>query len=392
MHQYSFNLTFQPYKIILFILTTQFILDVHSHITNTSIIYTSVHDIRYIDASVENSVPKIVISNLTDATIIDYYNVDDWIFFVDAQKKSVYRVRSMGDTRPTVVTDKHVNPTSLSIDRASRRLYVCDAGAHKIEVTDFQGTSRATVYKSTEFAPISVHMRTDLRRLFWTSSSSSRGRLESSSPCGRYRRLLISENIRTPHSLTSDQERLYWFDGFEVQLNSALLSGMQRSRLWHDAGTRPFSLHYRHGSLYWISARTVNTLDIEHSHLTSLQSARDYPSGLTVPSGIPSPPLDDPCSHSTCPELCVTSSAQKRGYACLCSEGRTSVEDAGLFRCRPASNQILLVAAGWNILGVTVATTSNSSNHIVEDMLELPIKGIKKAISVAYDYENSMVG
>ena len=403
MHQYLLILTSQLGKFILFILTTRFILCVNSNITNNSIIYSNIHDIRYIDTPIYNGDHHVILSGLADATALVYHETDDLVFFIDAEKKTVNRIPSTGGTHTTIIGDNLEKPTSLSVDWLSRKLYIADSGSHKIEAIDFSGRTRSTVYWSSEYAPLAVHVRPDLRRLFWASSTSgSRGRIDSASACGTSRRTLINRDVWRPHSLTSDLDKLYWFDGSRHRLHSCLLDGSRRHLVFSETGDNPFSLDHRDGSFYWIAGRSIISLRDSDLRHTVIRDDVDFPSGLTLPV-VRRPHLANPCaSAARCPHLCLLSSANKLGYSCLCDDDQTSSSSGGgddganagvlVFRCSRASRKLLLVAAGWNILGVTLSEHANSSVHGVENLRELPIRNIKKAISVAYDYENSMVG
>lgn len=113
------------------------------------LLFANRKDIRLFEAEFKrkNNSSKILISNLEDATALDFYYEDEMLFWADV---GLEEIRSMKinntKTNRSVVYTGLMSPDGLACDWLGKKLYWTDSETNRIEVSNFDGTLRKVLF------------------------------------------------------------------------------------------------------------------------------------------------------------------------------------------------------------------------------------------------------
>lgn len=100
---------------------------------------------------------------------LDYDLRNDYIYWIDESKATIYRAPAKGGTREVVIATL-IRPTSLAIDWMGGNLYFADSGTQRIEVSRLDGSSRRVLQSGNDVGEVTF-ITVDLKSqsLYWSS-------------------------------------------------------------------------------------------------------------------------------------------------------------------------------------------------------------------------------
>ena len=330
----------------------------HSCLINSNIrpmlIFSNRYFIRQVDLKGHDS--QLRVTNLTNAVALDF----DWegkcIYWSDvtafgsAIKRSCEINPDPAGRHPleqTIQSSSIQGPDGLAVDWIGRNLYWCDKGKDTIEVSTLDGRFRRVLIRENLQEPRAIVVDPFEGYIYWTDWGENpyigKAGMDGSEP-----RMLITESLGWPNALTIDYvtKEIFWADAREDYIAVADLQGKNR---WVVMSKKSTGSTGHHSSLHHIFALTVfedhiywsdwETKTIEKCHKyhcknsTKLLQVAHRPMDIQVyhPSRQPSLNRSNPCESANCSTLCLLKPGG--GHVCSCPDNYV-LEDDGR-SCRP---------------------------------------------------------
>lgn len=232
------------------------------------------NDIRRL-SFVNNTRNEILISGLPNAVSLSLDFFANQIYYVDAQQKAILRIYlstfSNGITTETIIEHGLGKPEAVAIDWISKNIYWSDSELGRIEVARQNGSFRRVLMDDASRKPHSLVLSPQHGILFWSDWSTS-NRVERMNLDGSKRRSIV-ENIGRAGSLTidTDKERLFWVNLDTVQITSITWEGKEKQIIYMESSLKPTSLVFFNSSLYLFDAisnkfHMIENADGNHFH------------------------------------------------------------------------------------------------------------------------------
>lgn len=112
------------------------------------LLFANRRDIRVVDVAHANKKNStVLIDSLNDATAIDFFYEEEIIFWTDISLEMIKRGTVRNNvTQIDVITAGLISPDGLACDWLGRKLYWTEAESNRIEVANFNGSSRKVLF------------------------------------------------------------------------------------------------------------------------------------------------------------------------------------------------------------------------------------------------------
>ncbi|XP_016042287.2 prolow-density lipoprotein receptor-related protein 1-like [Erinaceus europaeus] len=263
---------------------------------------------------------------------IDYDLVDQKVFWTDLNAESIQWI-SMHTKKKGIVV-KGIKSNCIAVDWIGRNLYWVDGTDGQILVIQLTATwsgkpEYTVVFNDDLNQPQSLALD-PLNGLMYWSEIGSEPQIEQAGMDGSSRKILISQGLGWPTSITLDQSswKIYWSDDKFHCIGSANLDGTGISTLQLTRIKSPFSVAVFEDDVFWSETKTRT---IQHMRKatgkgrTVLIKRFEQPYGFKIMHEVLQPRSLNPCLDTGCSHLCLLS-PQSKG-SCYCPVGFLLADD-----------------------------------------------------------------
>ncbi|GFR86359.1 low-density lipoprotein receptor-related protein 6 [Elysia marginata] len=362
-------------------------------VTGELILFANHRDIQLVDGGAvpspngrlmaRNATPEILISNLEDATAIDFLYEDQSIFWTAANFEiKQINLRTSRSPKTTVSRDL-LSLDGLAVDWVSRKLYWSDSETNRIEVSTLDGEFRKVLYWEGLDRPGRIALDPENGYMYWTDYGEM-PKIEKAGMDGteETRSVIISKDISWPTGLALDYEmsRIFWVDVKLKSIFSCDFDGGNRRAVIEGTLRQPFSITVSSRNIYW-SDWHRNAI---HS-CNKLTGAGCYvvmekiyaPMVLQVYSPARQPRGTNMCGDNNggCSHLCLLSPVSPY-FTCACPTGVKLLSDNKT--CANGAEKMLFLARRSDLRQISLDTPDYTD-------VVIPVKNIKHAIALNYD-------
>ena len=188
------------------------------------------------------------INDIINAIDVDFHWRKQLIFYTDTKSKQIRSVDTRNFSNNNVVIfDGISESSSIAVDWIADNLYWVDARSSYIEVAKLDGGYRKVVVSENVYEPMSITVFPRKGYLFWADWSTNT-KIERAFTDGSSRKTLIDTDLGLPNGLVVDYvgKRLYWTDAKLDRIENSDLNGRNRIQLVHARpnvhNTHPFGL------------------------------------------------------------------------------------------------------------------------------------------------------
>ncbi|XP_069159627.1 very low-density lipoprotein receptor isoform X9 [Procambarus clarkii] len=365
---------------------------------HASLLFAHFTDIRKI--SLDHQEITAIVNETQGATALDFVFKTGMIFWTDVREKCIYKAPiDEGSKKVVVISDDVTTVDGLAVDWLYNHIYWTNTDTDTIEVADFNGDMRKTLFQHHLDEPRAIAVYPSEGWMFWTDWG-QQAKIESAGMDGKFRQVIVSKDIRWPNSLSIDLvlRKIYWSDSKYHTIYSCDFDGSNRRVILHstDYLPHPFSITVFEDTMYWSDWRNEaifrankftgqDVISIAHSHATPM-TVHVYHS-YRQPNGTNHcTPLNGLCTHLCLPAPQRTAQASKISCACpdglmLMSDGLTceSEDDSD-----PTSGEPILESSQiTNRLADEVSSTMAPEMKQVPAQVESPSEGEDGNVAVA---------
>ncbi|KAL4608616.1 sortilin-related receptor [Arapaima gigas] len=310
--------------------------------SNEFILYavrSSIH--RYdLATGVDQTLP---LTGLREAVALDFDYDMNCLYWADIALDTIQRLCLNGSSGQEVIVRQGLeNVEALTFDAISRLLYWVDAGAQKIEVANPDGDLRRTLFNSSVLEhPRALALLPGESQMFWTDWGDRAAGVYRAWMDGSDMSCIVSEGVRWPNGLATDDHWLYWTEAYGDRIERADFSGGQRSVLVEGL-PHPYAIAVFKNDIYWddwsrmgiFKAPKSGSSDSEQlvGRLTGVMDLKVFYKGKTTGHNA--------CADQPCSLLCLPRPGHR--HTCVCPEGTPStLLPTGEVQCQcPAGYQL----------------------------------------------------
>ncbi|GFO50674.1 low-density lipoprotein receptor-related protein 6 [Plakobranchus ocellatus] len=207
-----------------------------------------------------NDTPEVLISNLEDATAVDFIYEDQSIFWSSVSLVVIKRMNLKQSRYPkTIVSRDLVSLDGLACDWISRKLYWSDSETNRIEVATLDGQHRKVLYWHKLDRPGPLVLDPENGYMYWTDWGET-PKIERAGMDGNSetRTTIIDENISWPTGLAIDYEgsRIFWVDVKLKSIFSCDFDGRNRHTVIEESLKQPFAITVAGDDIFWTDWQT----------------------------------------------------------------------------------------------------------------------------------------
>ncbi|XP_069976852.1 very low-density lipoprotein receptor isoform X20 [Penaeus vannamei] len=304
---------------------------------HASLLFAHFTDIRKI--SLDHPEITAIVNETRGSTALDFVFKTGMIFWTDALDKCIYKAPiDEGSKKQVVISEEVTTVDGLTVDWLYNHIYWTNTDRDTIEVADFNGDMRKTLYQDHMEEPRAIAVYPSEGWMFWTDWGQN-AMIERGGMDGRFREPIITEEIRWPNALTLDLvlRKIYWSDSKFHSIYSCDFDGSHRRVVLHSSEylPHPFSITVFEDTMYWtdwskeaiLRANKFTGQDVEtiaHSHATPM-TVHVYHS-YRQPNGTNHcTPLNGLCTHLCLPAPQKSPSDSK--ITCACPDGLVLMSD-----------------------------------------------------------------
>lgn len=349
-----------------------------------SLLFATTHDIRLINPARPKKV-QVIVSDLKEARGVEYCPDESLVCWSDKTTEEINCAFFNGSQTVNKTTyAKNGVPLveALAWDWLSKKLYWTDSVAKKIEVMSLKTKHRKVLCWQDLDEPRGIAVDPLSGVMFWTDWGAI-PKIERASMDGNLasRRVIISENIFCPNSVTLDivDKRLFWIDAKLDKMEACDYNGKNRTLLLNKIFLKhPFSLTRLNDLLIWTAWNdssiyaynyTSGGYPVKLYHFPELMSIKGIDPAYQQVKQTPCDVNNGGCSH-----LCLLSS-EPPGYSCACPTGIKFINET---TCANNLDHMLLLVQWGEISKISLDTPDYSN-------IKIPLKGVKNAMSIDYD-------
>ncbi|XP_071956512.1 low-density lipoprotein receptor-related protein 6-like [Antedon mediterranea] len=359
------------------------------------LVYANRRDIRIIDAG--SNKPKsnnfLVINGLDDAAAVDFIFEEQYVFWTDINLARISKTHFNGtrsNEQEDIITSGLISNDGLAVDWIGRKIYWTDSETKRIEVANFDGSSRKVLFWENLDQPRAIALDPVNGYMYWTDWGEL-PKIERAGMDGTKRSVVIEENIHWPNGLTIDYEesRLFWADAKKTFIHSCNFDGSNRTLVLEGADLlpHPFALTLYRDTLYWTDWEL---------HIISSCNKYDGSNRKVVKKDVFSP-MDihvysaerqkkssfNPCTvnNGGCSHLCLMAPNEFH-HSCACPTGVLLLEDQ--LTCADGPREILLLAKRRDIRRISLDTPDYTD-------VVIQLKDVKNAIAIDYDPVDGLI-
>ncbi|XP_058118715.1 prolow-density lipoprotein receptor-related protein 1 [Anopheles ziemanni] len=287
----------------------------------------------------------ILAHNLTNAITLDFDWQEQCYYWSDVTRTVITVKRMCGvdnGTQPRPIDVVHrtnlKNPEGLAVDWVGRNLYWCDKGLDTIEVSRLDGRFRRVLIDQELQKPRAIALDPYRRMMYWTDWG-DRPHIGRAGMDGSNQTILIKDQLGWPNALTISFEtnQLFWGDAREDYIAVSDLDGQNVRILLTKTRQPSLNLHHVFAIAVWedrIYWSDLDTKSIEYCHKFRGDGCGTLINTIHRPMDIrifhpyrQRQPKENPCENSGCQTLCVLSPETPEGYRCLCPDNFVLAED-----------------------------------------------------------------
>ncbi|KAG9348558.1 hypothetical protein JZ751_002294 [Albula glossodonta] len=197
---------------------------------NEFILYAVRNSIHRYDLATGTDTP-LPLSGLREAVALDFDYERNCLYWADIALDTIQRLCLNGSSGQEVIVRRGLqNVEALTFDPVSRLLYWVDAGAQKIEVSNADGDLRRTLLNSSVLEhPRALALIPAESLMFWTDWGDRAAGVYRGWMDGSNASCIVSEGVRWPNGIASDNQWLYWTEAFGDRIERADFTGGQRT-------------------------------------------------------------------------------------------------------------------------------------------------------------------
>ncbi|RUS74219.1 hypothetical protein EGW08_018025 [Elysia chlorotica] len=358
------------------------------------IIFANHKDIQVVDgASVpssggkpmaRNATPEILISNLDDATAIDFLFEENMVFWTAANMVAIKRMNIKTSRNPKTTVSKDLQSLDgLACDWVSRKLYWSDSETNRIEVSTLDGKFRKVLYWERLDRPGPIALDPENGYMYWTDYGET-PKIERAGMDGNEetRTIIIGEDISWPTGLALDYEmsRVFWVDVKLKSIFSCDFDGGNRQAVIEGTLKQPFSITVSSRNIYWTDwqRNAIHSCNKFTGSGCYIVLDKIYaPMALQVYSPARQPRGHNMCGDSNggCSHLCLLSPVPPY-FTCACPTGVRLLSDNRT--CADGAEKMLFLARRTDLRQISLDTPDYTD-------VVIPIKNIIHAIALDYD-------
>ncbi|GJQ65548.1 hypothetical protein Trydic_g7648 [Trypoxylus dichotomus] len=314
---------------------------------------------------------------------VDYDPVEGYIYWTDDEILKIQKAKLDGTRQKDVITQEILHPDGIAMDWIARNLYWADAEMDRIEITTLSGKYRKIIIEDGLYEPRAIVVTPELGLMFWTDWNESAPKIERANLDGTDRTIIISSKLEWPNGVAVDwkKQKVYWCDAKTHKIEYANIDGSNRITLLDSGLPHPFGFSLMGDFIYWtdwqkrsierVHKETGASREVILDQIPDVMGLKaidfSFVSG-TNPCGI----KNGGCSHfclyrhdkthiCACP---IEYDLDKDGRSCFIPEVYYFYSDNG---------------------------TVNRMDPEMGYKIALPIKGIKFASSIDFDYNNNRI-
>jgi len=388
-------------------------------------------DIRLIPTSNPKNT-RIIATRLEKASFCDFVFQDQLIYWITDDDKGKIRFLNMSSPppkTPTILPNKLERPDGLACDWINKKLYWTDAGTHRIEISELDGSNQKIILWKDLGLPRAIVLDPHHKVMYWTDWGAV-PKIEKAGMDGSHRQVLVNESIYWPNGLTIDYEenKIYWVEaklhyiskmnadgtGREIIItNEGIIQKMllphpkfpeveprvndsnmvQPFEDWSNQHVKivdkkvsgslrhPYAITVLNDRIYWTdwSTSSVNYINKNGSgSVTVIDNNGISPMDIHVYSSARQKSDINPCSPNNggCSHLCLLSPDPPNFYTCACPTGIRIMSDNKTCPQRP--EEILLLARRQDLRTISLDTEDHS-------IFLLPMTNVRQAVAVDFD-------
>ncbi|XP_046809386.1 low-density lipoprotein receptor-related protein 1 [Lucilia cuprina] len=292
------------------------------------LIFSNRYYIRQVDMRGNGS---ILIHQLSNAVALDF----DWdskcLFWSDVTSTvgMIKRFCTVENKTTTLHQAMLKNPDGLAVDWVAKNLYWCDKGLDTIEVSKLDGRYRKVLINENLREPRGVALDPFNRNLYWSDWGDNphigKAGMDGSNP-----RVIIRENMGWPNALTLSFEsnQLFWGDAREDTISVSDLDGNNIRVIMSRKLNPQLNLHHIFAIAVWedkVFWSDWETKSIEYCNKFSGQNCSTLITTIHRPMDLriyhpyrqQQPHKGNPCDTANCSTLCLLS-PEPPYYKCAC--------------------------------------------------------------------------
>uniref|UniRef100_T1IUN5 EGF-like domain-containing protein n=1 Tax=Strigamia maritima TaxID=126957 RepID=T1IUN5_STRMM len=230
-----------------------------------------------------------------------------------------------------VLTESEMRTSSIAVDWIARNLYwakVQNKWSSKhghIAVTTLDGRYRKILIRDNVQQPFGLTVAPEVGKLVW-SDIGCFPRLEVAWMDGTHRLVLVHTGLARPTGVTIDhhmKQRVFWCDSLLNRLESVNLDGTDRALIANlDALEHPIRLDLFGLTLFWSTNNTNKLIRLDKfgrgSKVTVTTHARSILDFRVYHPQKQNLQIENPCAKKICSHLCLLNPV---GASCACPEG-----------------------------------------------------------------------
>ncbi|XP_043066692.1 low-density lipoprotein receptor-related protein 1 isoform X1 [Drosophila bipectinata] len=273
----------------------------------------------------------ILINELSNAVALDFDWDSQCLYWSDVTSivGTIKRYCPKENKTQTLHQNILKNPDGLAVDWVAKNLYWCDKGLDTIEVSQLDGKYRRVLISENLREPRGIALDPYQRHIFWSDWGDNphigKAGMDGSNP-----KMIIRDGLGWPNALTIsfETQQLFWGDAREDTISVSDLEG-KHTRLLLARSINPllnlhhiFAIAVWEGRVYWSDWETKS---IEYCSIfgdrncTTLITTIHRPMDLRIfhPYRQQQPLSGNPCQTANCSTLCVLS-PEAPYYKCMC--------------------------------------------------------------------------
>lgn len=305
---------------------------------HASLLFAHFTDIRKI--SLDHQEITAIVNKTNGATALDFVFKTGMIFWTDVRDKCIYKAPiDEGSKKVVVISNDATTVDGLAVDWLYNHIYWTNTDVNTIEVADFNGDMRKTLFRAQLDEPRAIAVYPSEGWMFWTDWGQA-AKIERAGMDGKARETIVSRDIRWPNALTLDLvlRKIYWSDSKYHTIYTCDFDGSNRRIVLHSAENlpHPFSITVFEDTMYWtdwrreailrankFTGKDVETIVASHATPMTVHVYHSYrqPNGTNHCT-----PLNGLCTHLCLPAPQTSPTASK--ITCACPDGLLLMSDA----------------------------------------------------------------
>ncbi|XP_023030772.1 low-density lipoprotein receptor-related protein 1 [Drosophila willistoni] len=282
----------------------------------------------------------ILINQLSNAVALDFDWDSQCLYWSDVTSTvgTIKRYCELENKTQTLHQAMLKNPDGLAVDWVAKNLYWCDKGLDTIEVSQLDGKYRKVLINENLREPRGIALDPYQRNIFWSDWGDSphigKAGMDGSNP-----RMIIRDNLGWPNALTIsfETQQLFWGDAREDTISVSDLDGNHTRLLLARSINPHINLHHIFAIAVWedrIYWSDWETKSIEYcnkyngQNCSTLITTIHRPMDLRVyhPYRQQQPLSGNPCLTANCSTLCLLS-PEAPYYKCACPNNFILADD-----------------------------------------------------------------